>query len=148
MSDYRNTYSLSLDYLEEIKGNEREYLNNPAECLQSDEEDIIRCLASGCSLGIFCKGSLIAYSLAYFTDYGTAYVDKCFVVPQFRGNGYQYKLLEKQIEKLQSKGVRDVYAMTSPSNIASKKSFEKAGFRYLRETVCHGEKRIILKVEL
>lgn len=120
----------------------------PSLCFASEPQDVVKCLQSGCSYGLWLDGVLVAYSLAYFTEYGTAYIDKCFVRQDCRGNGYQYILLNANLAKLVSNSVQEVFAMTSPNNEASIKSFTNAGFSFKRDTKYKGERRIILKWEL
>ena len=120
----------------------------PSLCFSSEPQDVVKCLQSGCSYGLWLDEVLVAYSLAYFTEYGTAYIDKCFVRQECRGNGYQYILLNANLAKLVSNGVQEVFAMTSPNNEASIKSFTNAGFSFKRDTRYKGEQRIILKWEL
>ena len=96
--------------------------------------DIVKCLQSDCSFGLLVNDKLVAYSLAYYTEYGTAYVDKCFVHADYRGNGFQYILINANIAKLVSNGVQEIFTMTSPRNEASIKSFTNAGFQ-LSETL-------------
>lgn len=120
----------------------------PNLCFASEPQDVVKCLQSGCSYGLWLDGVLVAYSLAYFTEYGTAYVDKCFVRQDCRGNGFQYILLNANLAKLVSNDVHEVFAMTSPANEASIKSFTNAGFSFKRDTKYKGEQRIILKWEL
>ena len=120
----------------------------PSLCFASEPQDVVKCLQSGRSYGLWLDRSLVAYSLAYFTEYGTAYVDKCFVRQDCRGNGFQYILLNSNLAKLVSNGVQEVFAMTSPDNEASISSFTNAGFSFKRDTKYKGEQRLILKWEL
>lgn len=117
-------------------------------CLKSSIEDIKKCLLSNCSYGLFVGDTLIAYSLSYYTEYGTGYIDKCFVRNEYRGNGYQYILLNMNIGSLISHNVYEIFAMVSPENIASIKSFKNAGFYVKRDTICNSYERYILKYEL
>lgn len=117
-------------------------------CAKSEEEDIDKCLCSGCSFTATVNGHMAAYSLAYFTEYGTAYVDKCFVDEAMRGNGLQYILLNANIAALLANDVHEIYSMVSPANKASLKSFTNAGFQILRETKYKGYDRVILKWQL
>ena len=120
----------------------------PSVCFASEPQDVVKCLQSDCSYGLWINGELVAYSLAYFTEYGTAYIDKCFVNQNYRGNGFQYILINANLAELVSNGVQEVFAMTSPSNEASLKSFTNAGFVFKRDTKYKGQQRIILKWEL
>lgn len=120
----------------------------PSLCFTSEPQDVVKCLQSGCSYGLLLDGVLVAYSLAYFTEYGTAYIDKCFVRQDCRGNGFQYILLNANLAKLVSNGVQEVFAMTSPDNKASIRGFTNAGFSFKRDTKYKGEQRLILKWEL
>jgi hypothetical protein len=140
--------TLSMSDISEIEAMEQTMLSNPETCFASEPQDITKCLQSGCSYGLLLDGSLVAYSLAYFTEYGTAYVDKCFVCSGYRGNGFQYLLLNANIAKLVSNGAQEIFAMTSPKNEASIKSFTNVGFSFKRDTKYKGAERIILKWEL
>lgn len=95
-----------------------------------------------------CDGSLVAYSLAYFTEYGTAYVDKCFVCSGYRGHGFQYLLLNANIAKLVSNGAQEIFAMTSPKNEASIKVSPMSGSHSNEIRNTKEPERIILKWEL
>lgn len=138
---------LAIKDIAEIDSLEVSLCNNDM-CLKSDYEDIIRSLNSGCSYGVIVGNKIEAYSLALFTDYGTAYIDKCFVSPNHRGHGLQYKLILANLLGLASNGAREIYTMVSPKNKASIKSFTNAGFSIKREMKCHGYDRLILKWEL
>lgn len=140
--------SLSMSDILDIEKMEQTLLPNPDMCFASEPEDIAKCLESGCSYGLFVNDKLAAYSLAYFTEYGTAYVDKCFVHSDYRGNGFQYVLLNSNIAKLISNGAQEIYAMVSPKNEASIKSFVNAGFSFKRDSKYKGIERLILKWEL
>lgn len=139
---------LSISDIAKIEELEKTLLSDQIMCFASEPEDIIKCLQSGCSYGLFIDGKMAAYSLSYFTEYGTAYVDKCFVCPHYRGNGFQYMLLNANISKLLSNGANEIFAMTSPKNEASIKSFTNAGFSFKRDTKYKGIERLILKWEL
>lgn len=139
---------LSIDDHATIDEYERNMPYMPNVCFMSEPQDVVKCLQSGCSYGLWLGRVLIAYSLAYFTEYGTAYVDKCFVHQDFRGNGFQYMLLNANIAKLLSNGAHEIFAMTSPKNEASIKSFINAGFSFKRDTKYKGIERLILKWEL
>lgn len=117
-------------------------------CARSEEEDIVRCLKSRCSYAASVNGVMSAYSLSYFTEYGTAYIDKCFVDETARGNGIQYILLNANIAALLANDVHEIYSMVSPLNKASLKSFTNAGFKVIRETKYKGYGRYILKWQL
>lgn len=139
---------LAISDLAEIEELEKMLLFDQNMCFASEPEDVIKCLQSGCSYGLLVDGKIVAYSLAYFTEYGTAYVDKCFVCSNYRGNGFQYMLLNANISILLSNGAHEIFAMTSPKNEASIKSFTNAGFLFKRDTKYKGIERIILKWEL
>lgn len=139
---------LSMSDMASVQDMEHTLLPDQGMCFASELEDVVKCLQSDCSYGLWLNGVLVAYSLAYFTEYGTAYIDKCFVHQDCRGNGFQYILLNVNLAKLVSNGVQEVFAMTSPDNKASIKSFTNAGFTLKRDTQYKGKQRIILKWEL
>ena len=140
--------SLSMSDMSDIEKIEQTLLSNPDMCFASEPEDVTKCLQSGCSYGLWIDGKLIAYSLAYFTEYGTAYVDKCFVHADYRGNGFQHVLINANIARLVANGAHEIFAMTSPKNEASIRSFTNAGFQFKRDTKYKGIERLILKWEL
>ena len=140
--------ALSMSDMSEIEKMEQTLLANPNMCFASEPQDIVKCLQSDCSFGLLVNDKLVAYSLAYYTEYGTAYVDKCFVHADYRGNGFQYILINANIAKLVSNGVQEIFTMTSPRNEASIKSFTNAGFQFKRDTKYKGIERLILKWEL
>ena len=126
-----------------------EYLQTkPSLCMKSSTEDIIKSLQSECSCGLWIAGELVAYSLAYHTDYGTAYIDKCYVSEAYRGQKFQTMLLRQNIDSLLRQGVHEIYAMTSPDNVASLKNFMSVGFEIAREVRFGDYKRYILRWQL
>ena len=139
---------LSVSALSDIKNMEQSLLSDPSMCFASEPKDIVKCLRSECSYGLLINDELVAYSLAYFTEYGTAYIEKCFVRSEYRGNGFQCILLNANIAKLVSNGVQYIFSMTSPKNEASIKSFTSSGFSIERDTKYKGVERLILKWEL
>ena len=117
-------------------------------CIRSDYEDILKCLKSRCSIGIQDeKLGIVACSLAYYTEYGTAYIEKCFVHPNFRGKGLQRQMLGYNIELLKGFGVCEIFTMVSPLNKISEKNFNERGFKLKREIMYNGVIRNILKYE-
>lgn len=146
--EFMQVEALSMSDISKIEPMEQTLLESNDLCFASNPEDIVKCLQSGCSYGFLVNDKLVAYSLAYFTEYGTAYIDKCFVHQDYRGNGYQYILINSNIAKLVSNGVHEIFAMTSPKNDASIRSFTNAGFSFKRDTKYKGAERLILKWEL
>ena len=120
-------------------------LEDGATCLRSDEHDILDSIKGGCSVGMFNGEELIAYSLAKWNDYGIGYVDKCFVAPAYRGQGIQKGMLSENLLALVGKKVHEVWAMASPSNIASLRSFFYVGFQEYKDITCEGFPRKLLK---
>lgn len=139
---------LSMSDMSLVEDLEFMFLSDPDLCLVSDKGDIERCLGSGCSYGLWLGGDLVAYSLAFFTEYGSAYVEKCFVRQDYRGNGFQKLLLGLNLDALLANGAIVVFSMTSPDNLPSLRNFAKAGFVVSHETKYKGKCRIILKREL
>lgn len=140
--------SYSEELLSEILGIEEAHITDKKLCLRSLEQDIIKCLCSNCSCGVFQNGKLVAFSLCYHSDYCTGYVEKCFVLPEFRGHGLQKMMLEYNLAALVDKYVDEVFTMVSSANIASKRSFESVGFNVKKSVVFEGVERIIMKKEL
>lgn len=115
-------------------------------CIASTKEEVYKCLTSACSCGVVNKGELLAYSLAYYNEYGVGYIEKCFVKEEMRGFGLQKEMVKDNLKKLVSLGkVSDVYAMCSPENKKSLHNFQSVGFKVMRETEFMGQKRLILK---
>lgn len=117
-------------------------------CLQSDTHDIEDSLNGECSVGMFVDEELVAYSLAKWNDYGIGYVDKCFVAPAYRGQGIQKSMLSANLLALIGKKVHEVWAMASPTNIASLRSFSYVGFQEYKDITCEGFPRKLLKYKV
>lgn len=117
-------------------------------CLKSDTHDIEDSLNGECSVGMFVDDELVAYSLAKWNDYGIGYVDKCFVAPAYRGQGIQKGMLSANLLALVGKKVHEVWAMTSPTNIASLRSFIYVGFQEYKDIICEGFPRKLLKYKV
>ena len=117
-------------------------------CLPSSKEEIEKCLSSECSCGVVLNGEIVAYSLCYYTEYCTGYIEKCYVDSSYRGHGFQRTLIEYNIGNLVSHNVSDIYSMVSPLNQYSLDNFIKAGFVHRNSTICEGHRRMILKFEL
>lgn len=136
------------DIINTITDIEESSLSDFEQCMKSEREDISKSLQSGCSYGVFSNGYLVAYSLCYKSDYGTGYVEKCFVSPSHRGRGYQRKMLQKNIRALVENGVYNIYTMVSPSNPVSQKNFESVGFRVEKEIKYNGLFRYIMRLNI
>lgn len=152
MQATREIHVRRLTLLEESEINDyEEKLDDPKMCAKSTKEDVYESLACGCSYGAFeCVDGefrLIAYSLAYPTEYGTGYVDKCFVREDYRGKGLQKRMLECNLSALCAHNVAEVFAMASTENIVSIKNFESIGFNIVRDTKLGRYDRYILKWE-
>lgn len=140
--------TLSMCEYDKIITLERELDVKEEMCMLSEDIDIRKSLLSGCSKALVANDEIIAYTLAYNTDYGTAYVDKCYVRKDFRGKGMQAAMLKSVVNSLLCYGVHEIYAMVSPKNEWSMNNFRKVGFSPIREMKCNGYDRIILKWEL
>lgn len=133
------------DTLYEIMTLEKKYLKDKKTCIRSKEQDIRKCLCSKCSYGLYDGGKLVAFSLCYYSDYCTGYVEKCFVHPSYRGKGLQRFMLRLNISSLIKAQVDEIFSMVSPYNIASIKSFSKEGFDFKKMVVYDNQLRMILK---
>ena len=133
------------EILQQVLLLEREYLKDEELCLRSSELGIIKCLSSKCSYGIFDYGRLVAFSLCYHSEYSTGYIEKCFVHPDYRGRGTQKLLLNKNLDALKIRNVDEVFAVVSPYNEASLKSFTRVGFVFKKNTECQNHRRLLLK---
>ena len=138
---------LTIEDLDTILILEKIEIIDPSLCAKSEEQDIIKCLKSECSFAVIDNGKIAAYSLSYYTDYNTAYLDKTYVDGAYRGMGLQLMLTLKHLEALKEKGVVDIYVMVSPNNIPSMSNIEKSGFKFLRETTLDNHVRHIYKYE-
>ena len=133
------------DFLDVICGIENAGFGEEV-CMASTEEEVYKSLISACSCGVVSDGVLLAYSLAYYNEYGVGFIEKCFVEEDLRGFGLQKDMVKDNLKKLISLGkVSDVYAMCSPKNKKSLHNFQSVGFKVMRETEFNGEKRLILK---
>lgn len=142
------TLSLEDDtILPQIVNFEENGLGSCALCLRSDLHTLDKCLSSGASFGLFINGKLEAYSLCYYNEYGVAYIEKCFVSAPNRGKGIQVELLRRNIFCLIEHGAVEIYALCSPLNFHSKTNFMKAGFNVLRQILCDGHERELLKFD-
>lgn len=140
----RITYSESL--IDHILNLEEEYVHDSELCIKSDYAEITKCLNSGCSFGLFDAGKLVGFSLCYYSDYCTGYIEKTFVRPEYRGKKYQRKMTERNLSALKAIGVDEIYSMVSPNNIASAKSLFSLGFKEKKEVIFNGVIRLILKL--
>lgn len=134
----------SNELLKSIVEIERLYMLDRAMCLKSTEEDISKCLKSECSFALYNSRKLIAFSLCYYSDYCTGYIEKCFVLPEYRGNGYQVRLIIENTKALKNKGIEHMYSMVSAENKASVKSFKKVGFCFLKSIEYDGVQRNLM----
>lgn len=134
---------LSSKDLESILDYEKQ-LNDANLCFKSSESIIKRCLNLGCSVGVYINGDLSAYSLCYYNEYGIGYIDKCFVSPEQRGQGWQVSMLLKNINLLISKNIKIIYSMASPSNWVSTRSFKQVGFKEIYPVSVSGHNRTVL----
>jgi ribosomal protein S18 acetylase RimI-like enzyme len=129
-------------HMRQVCAMEMYHLDNPELCMRSSYLDIVKSISNGCSFGYFEDGKLLAYSLAYPTEYGTAYIDKCFVSPERRGYGLQLLMLKKNIEALTSKGIKEVFTMVAPANTYSIHNFMECGFKFRRHASIEYERDI------
>jgi len=65
---------------------------------------------------------------------GYAYIWDCVTLQPYRGRGIFPGLLRFMLEDLRSQGVVQVLALVAPGNVASLKSFGRAGFRLIAKT--------------
>lgn len=140
--------NLSIARISDVTALEEKYLTEPSLCFRSSVDDIRKCLASGSSIGYFVDGKLCAYVLAHFTEYGTAYVEKCFVLPECRGRGLQRSLTAKALSALRRHGAHVVYTMVSPGNPISIGNFAACGFMHVWATEILGESRNVMRYEI
>lgn len=120
--------------------------------IRNTEEEIIRCLESGLSVGLFDKERLVAFSLCYSDSYNYAcYVEKCFTVTEYRGKGLQSKTIGLVLDKARESGNLVAVAFVSPKNTISLNNFIRSGFKDLGvrgELFGIGVKRNLLVCEL
>ena len=61
--------------------------------------------------------------------YHVAFIEKCFILPEFRGKGLQKKMILKNISCARFHHVLTIFSMCSPINFASLSNFEKTEFK-------------------
>lgn len=123
--------------------NYEETLNDCNTCFKSREGVVSKCIDSGFSIGIFVDNTLSAYTLSYSNEYGINYIEKCFVSPEYRGQGWQVTMLLKHNELVKSIGTKFIFSMASPSNWVSIRSFKQVGFKEAYPTSVGGYNRIV-----
>ena len=110
----------------------------------SDIQDILKSVDSSCST-IMCKDEdVIAFVLSYSTEYGTSYLEKVFVHPDYRGNGLQRELIKKTLKLLKQQRVKVCYTMVNPLNEISLSNFKDVGFIEFMDKKYKGHNRKIL----
>lgn len=110
----------------------------------SDIQDILKSVDSLCST-IMCKDeNVIAFILSYSTEYGTSYLEKVFVHPDYRGNGLQRRLVKKTLELLKQQGTKVCYTMVNPLNKISLSNFKDVGFIEFMDKEYKGHNRKVL----
>jgi Acetyltransferase (GNAT) family. len=124
-------------YLKTILEYESLYLKNDFVCMESSKVDIIKSLNSKCSVGYIDEfnGKLLGYSLLYVNEYHVAFIEKCFVLPEFRGGGLQKEMILKNISCACFHHVLTIFSMCSPINFASLSNFEKTEFKRIGDVV-------------
>ena len=58
-----------------------------------------------------------------------AYLSRAGVMPDFRGKGYQLRMIQKRLEYIKKQGITRVVTDTIASNTASNNNLIKAGFK-------------------
>lgn len=100
----------------------------------STKEEIVKCLDSGLSSGVFINGELVCYDLAFADEYkAVSYSEKSYTKKEHRGKGYMKMTIEWLIDISKEKDYVYVMCMVSPTNIASTKVVERAGFKKVTE---------------
>lgn len=134
--DMEKIILLDEKYLKTILEYESLYLNNDFVCMRSNKVDIIKSLRSKSSVGfIDSNGKLLGYSLLYANEYHVAFIEKCFVLPEFRGKGLQKEMILKNISMAYYHKVITIFSMCSPINNVSLSNFEKMEFKRIGEVV-------------
>ncbi len=136
--------TLNKDDIPSVLFLEDTYLTDPSMCLRSSVDNVDKCISSGLSIGIFCDNKLVAYCLCYDSDYSVGFVEKCFVLPEWRGRNFQLHLLKLSISRMICGGVVNIYSMVSPDNVWSMRNFNKIGFKDFDKKEFEGYKRVIL----
>lgn len=139
---------LDKEHLTSIVDMEDEFLNDASICARSSKDVIEKCLKSQCSVGIFVNDILVAYSLAYATEYSTGYIEKSFVIKSCRGFAFQQTMVSLNIKLLFANGANEIFTMTSPLNSVSMNNFQNVGFCFKCQAQYNGYDRAILKLEL
>lgn len=123
---------------------EIEELHKSTSFFPSDVKDILKSVDSSCSIVMCENENVIAFVLSFSTEYGTSYLEKVFVHPNYRGGGLQRKLLKKSLELLHQQGVRVCYTMVSPLNEISLSNFKDVGFIEFMDKEYKGHNRKVL----
>lgn len=124
------------------------YLANPSTCLRSDRAIILEYLQAGNCFGFIEDGELVSFVLFSINEYLVGFVEKCFVLPNFRGRGLSKLMLSEVVKIATGCHCISIYAMCSPANKLSLNSFRGAGFCVAAKAICEGQSRVILKYEV
>ena len=97
--------------------------------IKSTNEEILKCINSKKSTGIFAEEELIAYTLCYTDEYESiAYIEKCATKENHKGNKYHIKTLNLCLDFLSKEDYILAIALVSPTNLASMKNFKNCLF--------------------
>jgi ribosomal protein S18 acetylase RimI-like enzyme len=97
--------------------------------IKSTESEILKCILSNLSIGVFHKEKLLGYTLCYVDEYeSVAYIEKCATKEEYRGGGIHSATLSKCLNILREKNYIVAMALVSPTNSASMKNFQNCGF--------------------
>lgn len=117
--------------------------------IASTLEEIMKCLDSGHSYGVFIAKRLVAYVLCYEDDYKfSAFIEKTNTLESYRGKGYNYALMDKVERSLKLESISFMVAMVSPFNAGSLAAFKKVGFSEHKKVQYQKEKRVIVTKQL
>lgn len=130
-------------------------LSDPSLFVPTPADELKSALCDNLCYGIFDGSALCAYAIfsdgkdgeGLCADAGVSSAlifDTVAVMPDRRGYGMQYALLELAVKEAEKAGKKHILATVSPKNPASHANFTRAGFSVLRTFQKYGFERYLL----
>jgi ribosomal protein S18 acetylase RimI-like enzyme len=122
-------------------------INNPALFVPDDKEFVNNHIESeGCIIGLWIECRLVAYLIIRYPDRNTdnlgydlgfeendlikvAHIESVAVCPEYRGYGFQRRLIKYAEKEIKIKKYKYILATVSPSNKYSLENFIKSGYK-------------------